>query len=535
MRAHMRPRPQVLYAAFMTAAALGAFFALRSPAGAVPADPVSPPPENAPAAAAPPAAVSPAAPPAAPAAGPLESVRIEGVPHVVQKPDFCGEACAEMWLRKLGKVIDQDEVFVRSGVNPAFGRGCVTRELVAVLRGLGFETGPVWIEAPAAKAAEAVEAEWRAMHADLAKGIASIVCMRFSDKQASTEHFRLVLGYDAKSDEILYHEPGDAGGAYARMARAKFLSLWPLGAGTGRAMAIRMRLAPVRLAAPMPKPAGFTAADYCQHIRALKPKIPKEFTIQVASPFVVIGDGDSGAVRRSADGTVRWAVTRLKKDFFEKDPERILDVWLFQNEESYRRHTKAIFNDEPSTPFGYYSSEHGALIMNIATGGGTLVHEIVHPFMEANVPGCPTWLNEGLGSLFEQCGDRDGHMIGATNWRLAGLQKAIREKRVPTFEALCGLNARDFYEKDRGTNYGQARYLCFYLQESGLLLKFWKEFLAARDDDPSGFKTLQRVLGETDMADFQKAWADYTLSLEFPPRRFYPPPAREKAKAADPR
>ena len=35
--------------------------------------------------------------------------------------------------------------------------------------------------------------------------------------------------------------------------------------------------------------------------------------------------------------------------------------------------------------------------MNISTGGGTLVHEIVHPFIEANFPACPPWLNEGLG------------------------------------------------------------------------------------------------------------------------------------------
>ena len=37
------------------------------------------------------------------AAGPmnLKSVLIKDVPHVTQKPDFCGEACAEMFLTKL--------------------------------------------------------------------------------------------------------------------------------------------------------------------------------------------------------------------------------------------------------------------------------------------------------------------------------------------------------------------------------------------------------------------------------------------------
>ena len=41
-----------------------------------------------------------------------------------------------------------------------------------------------------------------------------------------------------------------------------------------------------------------------------------------------------------------------------------------------------------------------------------------------------------LMTLYEQSGERDGHIIGYTNWRLAGLQKAIKEGRVPTFKTL---------------------------------------------------------------------------------------------------
>jgi len=47
------------------------------------------------------------------------------------------------------------------------------------------------------------------------------------------------------------------------------------------------------------------------------------------------------------------------------------------------------------------------------------VHEIVHPFMAANFPDCPAWFNEGLASLYEQSSERDGKIIGLTNWRLA--------------------------------------------------------------------------------------------------------------------
>src|SRR6185436_8501716 len=105
------------------------------------------------------------------------------------------------------------------------------------------------------------------------------------------------------------------------------------------------------------------------------------FTVTVQPPFVIIGDEPAEIVRRRSTNTVKWAVDRLKKAYFKRDPTEIIDIWLFKDKASYEKNTKEIFDDTPTTPFGYYSAHHRALIMNIATGGGTLVHEIVHPFM----------------------------------------------------------------------------------------------------------------------------------------------------------
>ena len=76
------------------------------------------------------------------------------------------------------------------------------------------------------------------------------------------------------------------------------------------------------------------------------------------------------------------------------------------------------------------------------------------------------------------------------------------------------MSTNAFYNEDRGTNYGQARYLCYYLQEKGLLIKFYREFLAAQKDDPTGFKTLQKILGESDMDAFKTRWETYVLNLK---------------------
>ena len=174
------------------------------------------------------------------------------------------------------------------------------------------------------------------------------------------------------------------------------------------------------------------------------------------------------------------------------------------------------FGEPPWTPYGFYSDRQGALVMNIATGGGTLVHEIVHPFMESNFPACPAWFNEGLGSLFEQSADRGGHIVGLTNWRLAGLKRAIGARRVPSFRTLTATTDAQFYHQDPGSNYAQARYLLYYLQERGLLVRYTREFLNSRRADPTGYATLRRVLGETDMRAFQRRWEAYVMGLSFP-------------------
>jgi hypothetical protein len=444
------------------------------------------------------------------------NVLIKDVPHVRQKPDFCGEACAEMVLRKLGFMMDQDWVFDQSGVEPILGRGCYTAELANALKKIGFKVGRVWSSVSAAKAAQGLEAQFRAMHADLTKGVASIVCMRTSEATKAGEHFRLVLGYDAKDDAVIYHEPAEAGGAYRRMKRDLFLKHWPLKYDASRWTVIRLRLEPGRIRRARPA-AGFTDADYAQHIRRLRKKVPKQgFTIVIQRPFVVIGDEKPATVRRRARRTVKWAVDLLKKDYFEKDPAEILDIWLFKDKASYRKHTKAIFGHNPTTPFGYYSPAAKAMIMNIETGGGTLVHEIVHPFVAANFPECPAWFNEGMGSLYEQCREKDGHIHGETNWRLAGLQRAIRNGKVPSFKALCSTTTHQFYRCDPGTNYGQARYLCYYLQQRDLLRKYYRAFRANHKTDPGGYETLRKVLGEEDMDAFKKRWEAFVLSLRFP-------------------
>ena len=254
--------------------------------------------------------------------------------------------------------------------------------------------------------------------------------------------------------------------------------------------------------------------DYAAHKKALQERLPHDgFTIVIQEPFVVIGDEAAADVRRRARQTVKWCVEHLKKSYFKTYPDHIIDVWLFKDKGSYIKHSKLLWGATPDTPFGYYSSSDKAIVMNIATGGGTLCHEIVHPFIAANFPSCPSWFNEGLASLYEQCGENDGEIWGYTNWRLRGLRAAIMAKELPSFEQLCATSSAAFYGPSSGRNYAQARYLMLWLQEHGKLRSYYRAFRENVRKDPSGYGTLRATLGTDDMDAWQRQWEAWALTL----------------------
>jgi Protein of unknown function (DUF1570) len=235
------------------------------------------------------------------------------------------------------------------------------------------------------------------------------------------------------------------------------------------------------------------------------------YTVVVEPPFVVIGDSPANEVKRVTAGFLRSKVALLEKEFFTKRPEKLLEVWLFRNEKTFRKGAKKFFDDDPGTPYGYYSPDAGALIMN-ASGLGTLSHELVHPYMEVNFPDVPSWFNEGLASLYERPSEKKGRIIGLPNWRLPNLKKEIKAKTLPKLTTLLATKRDEFYEANYDA-YAYARYLVYYLQEQGKLQEFYKTFLADKKD-LTGATALASVLGE-DLDTFEPKWRKWVLAISY--------------------
>jgi hypothetical protein len=74
---------------------------------------------------------------------------------------------------------------------------------------------------------------------------------------------------------------------------------------------------------------------------------------------------------------------------------------------------------------------------------------------------------------------------------------------------------RPFYDADPGTNYAQARYLCLWLQEHGLLQEYYREFTQGVQEDPTGHRTLARIVGATDMDAWDRTWQRWVMGLRY--------------------
>jgi hypothetical protein len=210
-----------------------------------------------------------------------------------------------------------------------------------------------------------------------------------------------------------------------------------------------------------------------------------------------------------------WSVARPARamwaSYFVTRPDKVITILLFADETSYRKWVKRLYDDRNLAHFGYYKPQQRTLVMNISTGTGTLVHELTHALIVYDFPDVPLWFNEGLASLHEQCNVTDDQIVGLVNWRLPALREAIRGKKLRSLRDL--LSTRDFYGRQHGLNYAQARYFCMYAQERGLLRQLYKCLRDNRDKPAAGIRAVEEVFGQA-IDQVEKRYIAWIVGLD---------------------
>ena len=259
-------------------------------------------------------------------------------------------------------------------------------------------------------------------------------------------------------------------------------------------------------------------AASCQHVaEQLAPHLGPECHTIVRPPFVLAGDLNDEGLDAWHRETVAPAMRAMARELLDTPPNQPITVLLLATESSYNYYAEKLFGDRGVSIYGYYKPGLRTLVMNIGTGGGTLVHELTHALVDFDFPEIPDWFNEGLASLHEQCRfreDEHGPTIeGLENWRLPGLQKAIRAGQLGSIESLLATD--EFRGRQEGLNYAQARYFCLYLERRGLLDDFYRLFRDTHASDPRGSRALAAVIPDASFPQLDQQFQDWVLTLEY--------------------
>jgi hypothetical protein len=188
-------------------------------------------------------------------------------------------------------------------------------------------------------------------------------------------------------------------------------------------------------AAPAPLPVEKKAQNL---LAEWKPRFDAEkFNYVAAGPFVIAGNGSKERIARYRDQTILAAAQALHAMYFEKEPAEPVLILLFESAEPYQRLAKKWFGDEDVPHFGFFRRSQNVMLMNVGTGTGTLVHELVHALIAPDFPRVPDWFNEGWPastSSARSAGLPLDHR--PANWRLPALKAAIKKDELRPLREL---------------------------------------------------------------------------------------------------
>lgn len=173
--------------------------------------------------------------------------------------------------------------------------------------------------------------------------------------------------------------------------------------------------------------------------------------------------------------------TRLGQIYFNKaQPRYLIPLYLVggkMNEDGlngYVRFCLKVHFRSCGLRMGYFLPYDNSVLVWLATGGGTLSHEMTHALMEADFPNAPGWISEGLASLHEQL---DSDFRPLDNYRYYYLRFTLdRFHRLIPLEKLLAISRVALNSSEEVKLIAAySRYLNLYLWEKGVLVQVYKD------------------------------------------------------------
>jgi len=170
----------------------------------------------------------------------------------------------------------------------------------------------------------------------------------------------------------------------------------------------------------------------------------------------------------------------------------------------------------PEKVAGYYRPATRTLT-SISTST-VLIHEFTHALHHSDEVRAnqshPTWLREGLATLYQGARIEAGRFQIQPDPSMAILQGALRDAGIPPMAELLAMDRRAFAEKAE-VCYPYVLHVMLYLHEKGKVETFYETYKAGYAADPTGRKALEMTLGQP-LEEIEKAWRAWLLAQEPP-------------------
>lgn len=197
--------------------------------------------------------------------------------------------------------------------------------------------------------------------------------------------------------------------------------------------------------------------------------------------------------------------------FFRYEPEYAFKIVYFAHKPEFTAHTE-------SEAYGFYQPRTKTLFTYAHSGEGTLWHELIHAFVDANIEhNIQQWFSEGFASFYEMGGIANNQFVeGYTNWRLPLLQKMLKRESylpLPTFA--------EQQEMSEDNAYAKARFLFCYLWLYDKMDEFVKIYLYELSAQSGGKHLGKKAIAEIERLvgkDINEIETEYkALATQFVP------------------
>jgi hypothetical protein len=153
--------------------------------------------------------------------------------------------------------------------------------------------------------------------------------------------------------------------------------------------------------------------------------------------------------------------------------KREVDACLFAKAADYRAFADTVMGERPSE-LGFYVPAARVVVVNLEGGGArNMAHELTHALVGDDFPGMPSWLNEGLGSLYGGGDVTPGGVRFFVNYRHADVAAALKAGTLPEPDALFRVSPEEIYGERAMVWYGLARDFLLFQESQGQLSSFY--------------------------------------------------------------